>query len=136
MYLSIYNGVNQQLSHKMKKFPEGLEDTPFNKRKKESLFQLFMNQLTIWSIFFISFSNGESLVKPCNENHIGLSLCKINATYDKTFPPNPPMYLHQSVKLWDILDFNTEEQTVTVFLQLFTWWNDTRLTLTSSDSNE
>ena len=95
-----------------------------------------MNQLAFWSILFISFSNGEFLVKPCNENHIGLRLCKINATYEKTFPPNPPMYLDQSVKLWDILDFNPEEQTVTVFLQLFTWWNDTRLTLTSSDSNE
>ena len=56
--------------------------------------------------------------------------------YDKTFPSDPPMYLNQTIRLYDVVDFNDEEQTVTIFLQLFTWWDDTRLTLTSSDKNE
>ena len=76
------------------------------------------------------------MLKPCFEDQIGLRLCKIKASYDKTFPPNPPMFLHQSITLYEIVDFDSEQQTVTVFLQLFTWWNDTRLTLTSSDPKE
>ena len=80
----------------------------------------------------VAVSYGQSFVKPCQENHTGLRLCKLNETYDKTFPSNPPMYLHQSITLYDVVDFNPEQETVTVFLQLFTWWNDTRLTLKSS----
>ena len=95
-----------------------------------------LEYLVFISLSLVSFSTGGQVLKPCQENISGLRLCIINSTYGKTFPSDPPLYLHQAVTLYDVVDFNAEDQTVTVFLQLFTSWNDTRLTLKSSDPNE
>ena len=86
-------------------------------------------------LLLVSFCIGDQVLQPCEEDIIGLRLCKINPSYGKTFPSDPPMYLKTVVSLYDVIDFNEEEQTVTVFLQLFTSWNDTRLILKSSDKN-
>ena len=96
----------------------------------------FLEYILLWCLVLILHCNGQSIVKPCDENQIGLRLCQIEVPYDKTFPSNPPMYINQSITVYDVVDFNPEQQTVTIFLQLYIWWKDTRLTLASSDPNQ
>ena len=70
-----------------------------------------------------------------NEDTFGL--CSLTDKYDKSYPPDPrPIYLNQTITIFDIVDFNQDDRTVTLFLQLYIFWNDTRLTNKYSDPSE
>ena len=71
-----------------------------------------------------------------NEDITGVGLCTLTENYDKSYPSIRPMDLEQIVTIFDIVEFDQDERTVTLFLQLMTYWNDTRITLKSSDPSK
>ena len=61
--------------------------------------------------------------------HQDLGLCSLSDNYDKSYPPDPrPMYLNQTITLFDIVEFDQDARTVTLFMQIYLFWNDTRIT--------
>ena len=64
-----------------------------------------------------------------------LSICKNVENYDKSFPGDP-IKVYNSVTVLDIVEFNADDNTITLFVQIMVMWNDTRLTLTTGDATE
>ena len=63
-------------------------------------------------------------------------LCFVNDTYDKSQPSGPhPNYVNSHLWIHEIVDFNAEEQTITIFADFFVEWNDTRIQLKDSEDN-
>ena len=46
------------------------------------------------------------------------------------------MSIDNSVRVLDIVEFNANENTMTIFVQLMAWWDDPDLTLKSNDPDE
>lgn len=46
------------------------------------------------------------------------------------------MIINNSVRVLDIVEFNANENTMTIFVQLMAWWDDPDLTLKSNDPDE
>ena len=46
------------------------------------------------------------------------------------------MIVNNSVRVLDIVEFNADENTMTIFVQLMAWWIDPDLSLKSNDPNE
>ena len=46
------------------------------------------------------------------------------------------MIIDNSVRVLDIVEFNADENTMTIFVQLKAMWDDPDLTLKSNDPNE
>lgn len=56
-------------------------------------------------------------------------ICKLTEKYEKSLPCEPyPLNLTQIITVHDVVNMNAKEQTITVFLQLMSIWNDTRIT--------
>ena len=73
----------------------------------------------------------------CSEPVDKLQICKLNPDYDQSFPAKPwPMIVNNSVRVLDIVEFNADENTMTIFVQLMAWWIDPDLSLKSNDPNE
>ena len=72
----------------------------------------------------------------CENEAVGIRLCSLVHNYDKAYPLIQPMNLQTTVTVYDIVEFDQDEGTFTLFLDLLTVWNDTRLTLKSDDPTE
>ena len=92
--------------------------------------------LVIWLYYFTS-DNGVASLTSCSSPVEKLQICKLNPDYDQSFPSKPwPMIVNNSVRVLDIVEFNADENTMTIFVQLMAWWEDPHLTLKSNDPNE
>ena len=92
--------------------------------------------LVIWFYYLISNNEVVSL-ESCSAPVEKLEICKLNTDYDKSFPSKPwPMIVNNSVRVLDIVAFNADENTMTIFVQLMAWWIDPDLSLKSNDPNE
>ena len=74
----------------------------------------------------------------CNGIIEKLNLCHTDENgYDMSGPNKPyPSILTPSIEIHDIVEVNPGEKSVTLLLEIFLQWNDTRLELNSSDPNE
>ena len=76
-------------------------------------------------------------MESCSSNVTKLQICKLNQDYAQSFPSKPwPMIVNNSVRVLDIVEFNADANTMTIFVQLMAWWDDTELTLKSNDPDE
>ena len=66
---------------------------------------------------------------------IGLRMCA-NEDYNKAWGETKPTMIKEKIILFDIKEFNADEKTVTLFLMLFSYWNDSRVMVKSSDPNQ
>ena len=64
-----------------------------------------------------------------------IQLCTSN-DYDKGFGHTQPVYIKERILLYDIPEFHHHEKIITIFLRLFTNWNDSRVMLKSNDLAE
>ena len=72
----------------------------------------------------------------CNESNVhGLRLCS-HEHYDKSLGQTVPALVKEKVVMYDIPEFNQNEKTVTIFMMLKIYWNDTRVMLKSSDASQ
>ena len=93
-----------------------------------------MKSLRFWVwAFFLGLTEG---LYHCNDKHFDkLSICQNVQTYDKSFPGDP-IKVYNSLTVLDVVEFNPDDNTITLFVQIMVMWNDTRLTLTTGNANE
>ena len=81
--------------------------------------------------------NVDAEITLCSEEIIGRRLCTHVEDYDTSLPPKPhPFFLKEKVTIYDIPEFNQDDGTVTIFMKIAAFWNDTRVTLVSSDPSQ
>ena len=58
------------------------------------------------------------------------TICKLVDVYEMDYPPEPyPFTLDMKIDIHDIVDLDWTENTITLFIQLWTFWDDPRLTI-------
>ena len=84
-------------------------------------------------IYFITFlSSGRALVR-CNGTVTKLQLCFLDSEYDKgLLDKNDQGKIWSSVQIFEISEFDENQQTITLDLVLSVWWYDKRLTIESN----
>ena len=89
---------------------------------KISLVFLFMHVSSITS----------SDIQDCSEKTNIKTVCKLVKTYKKSNPPKPlPFTVNTSINILDIMDFDWTAKTMTLFIELWMWWKDPRITITN-----
>ena len=101
-----------------------------------------MSLLFLLLVYPNLFHFGQGLVN-CNKTVSEIQLCTLVSDYDQGMPdssvhcpdgcPLPdgqPTQIKTSVTLFSVAEFNDDQNTMTLKILLFTWWNDTRLSLT------
>ena len=66
---------------------------------------------------------------------IGLRICG-SEDYNKGFGEARPLSIKEKIVLYDVKEFNPNEKSITLFMMLFTVWNDSRVMLKSGDPNQ
>ena len=57
--------------------------------------------------------------------------------YDESEPPQPwPYDLEKIVTMYDVATFRQDDRSITLFVKLLVKWNDTRITMKSSDPDK
>ena len=71
-------------------------------------------------------------ISSCKDENIDqLRICS-HGEYDKAVGHPVPIYLKEKIWIYDIAEFNQNDKTITVFMGLKLFWNDTRLMLKSN----
>jgi len=102
---------------------------------RHSVIQYIMRTLTLLTFFLVSINQIKALSLCTDPSIDKLSICKNVENYDKSFPGDP-IKVRNSVTVLDIVEFNADDNTITLFVQIMVMWNDTRLTLTTGDATE
>lgn len=70
-------------------------------------------------------------IKHCNEIKEDKDLCRLVEKYESNEAPVRPLVVRLYIDIVDVIDFNQERNTMTLFIKLWTKWNDTRITLSN-----
>ena len=92
----------------------------------------FDMRILIFALVFLTKTTWS--INHCDAPVGSLSICTSVNNYDKSFPGDP-ITVYNSVTVLDIVELNHDDNTITLFVQIMVMWNDTRLTLTTSDKN-
>ena len=88
-------------------------------------------------IFIILVKFATSSLPHCSEDVDKVQICRTKFGYDKSFPSKPwPMLIENTVRVVDVVELNTNENTLTILVQLMVLWDDPGLTLKSNKPNE
>ena len=75
-------------------------------------------------------------ISMCKDETIrGLRICT-NETYDKGKGETQPLFVKEKVLVHDIPEFNQNDKTISIYMTLYVYWNDTRVMLKSSDPSQ
>ena len=94
---------------------------------------------TISYVFLFAFiSSITSLnIQDCSNSTNTEAVCKLVETYKKSFPPEPyPLIINVKINIKDIVDFDWTAKTMTLFLELWSWWKDPRITITGDSEKK
>ena len=77
------------------------------------------------------------IIRDCSNKTDIETVCKLVKTYKTSYPPEPyPFILNVNIKILDIVDLDWTTKTMTLFIELWTFWKDPRITITvNSDEN-
>ena len=70
-------------------------------------------------------------IKHCNEIKEVKDICSLVDNYESHEAPVRPLIVRLYIDIVDVIDFNQERNTMTLFIKLWTKWNDTRITLSN-----
>ena len=86
----------------------------------------------LYVFLFLSFSSISSLkIQDCQNKTKIKTICKLVETYDMSNPPEPiPCIVDVHIKILDIVDLDWTAKTMTLFIELWTFWRDPRITIT------
>ena len=60
------------------------------------------------------------------------TVCKLIENYEIDYPPQPlPIIIDLNINILDIIDLDWTTNTITLFIQLWTFWKDPRITITN-----
>ena len=72
----------------------------------------------------------------CNESTELKDVCKNVNNYDPNMASKPwPTNVKIFMDILEIVDFDWNQNTVTIFVQFLTMWNDTRLSITNGEKD-
>ena len=77
-------------------------------------------------------------IQDCSNKTKIKTICKLVETYDMSYAPQPtPCAVDVNIKILDIVDLDWTAKTMTLFIELWTFWKDSRITITDySDEKE
>ena len=91
-------------------------------------------------IVLIAFLKISEALNNCNQTVTKLQLCTIDEAYDKGTTGwkqlGHPITLNTSITVFNIAEFNEDNNMITLNVLLSVAWNDYRITLKSKDENE
>ena len=84
-------------------------------------------------LLFAGASNAQ-INKNCNDESIisGLHFCS-SEDYFKGVGDTSPLLVEGKVTIFDIPEFRPDDKTITIFMKLSAFWNDTRIKTQSGD---
>ena len=77
-------------------------------------------------------------IQDCKNKTRVKTICKLWEIYDMSITPEPEhLTIEMNIKILDIVDFDWTSKTMTLFIELWTFWKDPRITITDySDEKE
>ena len=98
------------------------------------LFTMDNKMLNIVLFLFITLlSTVESQIKFCNETSQFSDVCSLVEKYDQDYPSLPhPREIELYIKILDIVDIDWHSNTITQVIQLWSLWNDSRISITKN----
>ena len=89
-----------------------------------------MDKSTIWYLFIFQGLIKFSLaLSKCSEELIKPQFCKIKDEY-----PTFPFVIHPTIDIFDIIEINDDQQSITLYFQLLLGYNDTAAILLEDPS--
>lgn len=92
----------------------------------------------LYLIIMVLVLGSSGAIKDCKQvsNSSKVELCYKYEHYDTSFPSGPlPMRINTTITVIDMVDFNTKDNTITIFMQLLAQWNDPGLFLTKDKAD-
>ena len=84
-------------------------------------------------LIYLGIANDAGQIRFCDdETFVGLAICKPK-DYNPKAPKPHPLILQETIIVNDIPEFNPDEKTITIFMKLIVYWNDSRIMIKSSD---
>ena len=91
-----------------------------------------LSRLFLFSMFIsIQVNLTFAQIKHCNEIKADKDICRLVENYESNEAPVRPLVVRLYIDIVDVIDFNQERNTMTLFIKLWTKWNDTRITLSN-----
>ena len=83
-------------------------------------------------LFIIFIPIAKSKIQQCTNTTTDImDVCTLSKIYDPATPSEPwPQYIEIHINILDIVDIDWTSKTVTQIIQLWSLWNDTRISLT------
>ena len=73
------------------------------------------------------------IIRDCSNSTNIQTVCKLVKTYKTSYPPEPyPFILNVNINILDIVELDWTTKTMTLFIELWTWWKDPRITITDN----
>ena len=69
-------------------------------------------------------------IQDCSNKTTIKTICKLVANYEMSIPPPPPFVIDLHISILDIVDLDWTAKTMTLFIELWTFWKDPRVTIT------
>ena len=88
---------------------------------------------------FVLLSSTSSLkIQDCSNKTTIKTICKLVETYEMSLAPEPsPLLLDLDISILDIVDLDWTAKTMKLFIELWSFWKDPRITITDySDEKE
>ena len=84
-------------------------------------------------LFITVLPSVKSALKYCNETSKFIDVCSLVGKYDKDYPSLPhPRKIELYIKILDIVDLDWHSNTITQVIQLWSLWNDSRISITEN----
>ena len=91
------------------------------------LYKFFLVSMFLYVQMKLTFAE----IKHCNEIKEVKDICSLVEKYESNEAPVRPLVVRLYIDIVDVIDFNQERNTMTLFIKLWTKWNDTRITLSN-----
>ncbi len=90
--------------------------------------------LFVLTVFSIGQCRGFKL---CSEISEDPELCKMNPIYKNNKPPKPwPLPVYVTIEIYDVIEINAADQTLTIFAMILVSWEDPELSFSSRNYSE
>jgi len=93
-----------------------------------------MPQKAIFWIWVLILARGIESLELCSKPVEKPQICAVYENHTSNKPPSPlPLVLQPVMDFRDIIDFDLNTNTITIFVRILIFWNDTSIKLTGPD---
>ena len=88
-------------------------------------------RISSFLIFALLSSISSLKIQDCSNKTTIKTICKLVETYEMSLAPKPsPFLLDLNISILDIVDLEWTEKTMKLFIELWSFWKDPRITIT------